>query len=376
MRMLSALVSILIQSLSAPIAIAALLAVPLRAGNEAVKQHTIIPTLSSEPIRNPLSTPNSVPSNSIILQSPTTNSTLSPPEVLTASIHFHIPETSIDLTVTSFDHPLSFITISEAVDLAIDKIATNVGLHPDASITNGFFQQYHEGLAIRFYQYVGKEISWSMLNQLLLGIQYFTSQLGRSREMRFEIDVWDQGRVGYGSLWHTGVERSDVARRATNETSRRLLTINLSEPALINSNHSMPSPTPEDSAIVFSYHFFGPTIPEPELSTCFRLARQSIRPRVQLHPRDSIPDGFFQYRAEHSAVSVGVTAYVGKEISWLLLDEILRHVGNELIGQHHLLECDFEFEIYPFEEPVGHGSLRYDTAPKALPSAPRSKRHF
>lgn len=139
--------------------------------------------------------------NNIALQLfPIANYSLSLPENLTASNHFHIPDTPIDLTFTFLGRPLTFITIVETVKLAIIEISIDVDLHPTDSITNGFFQQRYEGLAIRIHQYVGKQVTLSSLNQLLLGIQYFLSQLRRSCELRFEIDVPDKGRVGYGSL--------------------------------------------------------------------------------------------------------------------------------------------------------------------------------
>lgn len=357
-----ALVSILLQSLSAPIATAALLAVSLPAANETVNQHTSIFALPSDQVPNPSLAPSSIPSNNIALQLLDADDTPSLSENLTASDHFHIPDTTIDLTFTYFGRPLALRTVFETVGLAVDKISTNVRLHPTESITNGFFHQGHEGLAIRVHQYVGDEITWFLLNWLLSGIQYYISQSGNSCEMRFEIDVVEKGRVGYGSLWDTGVESHDVAKRDPNNTSQQLRTSSVSKPMSTKSNHSLLLLIPKESSITFSYHFFGQTIPESELSTCFTLARQSIRAKVQLYPHIGIPNGLFQYRADDSVVYIGIKAYADKIITWLLLDDILQVISSDLIGENHLWACEFEFEIYPYEEPHGHGSLLYDEA--------------
>ncbi|CAD6573004.1 MAG: hypothetical protein ASARMPRED_005824 [Alectoria sarmentosa] len=367
-----ALVSALLQSsLRAPIATAALLTVSSPAASETVDQHASVSALPSDPIPHPLSTPYSVPGNPVALQLPHANHSLSLAENSTASLRFHIPDTPIDLIFTGLGHPLDSEKVSEIVERAIDKVSTNLDLHPTESITNGFFQQRNEGLAIRILQYIDKQVTWSLLNQLLWGMRYFTSQLQRSCELRFEIDVADQGRVGCGSLWETGLDDGNVvaAKRAVNDTSQHLpniiiTTTSISKPALTtNSNRSLLSPLiPNESPIIFSYRFHGPPIPGPAISACFNFARHSIRANVQLHPQGNIPDGSFQYRADASAVAIGIQAYADKHISWLLLDRILRRVGEDLIAERHLWACEFEFEIYPVEDPLGHGFLAFDAA--------------
>ncbi|KAL9065425.1 MAG: hypothetical protein Q9161_008236 [Pseudevernia consocians] len=368
--------ALVLQSHSAPIAIAALLAVSFPAATETVNQHISISASPSDPIPNPSSMPySSVPVNSIALPLLNADYSVSLPENLTASIHCHFPDTTIDTTFTFLGRPLRFRAVSEILELAIDKISTNLGLNPTESITDGFFLQRHDGLEINVYEYVDKQVTWSLLNQILLGIQYFASQLRRSCGLRFEIVVENKGRVGYGSLWGSGLEGNDVFKRAANETSQQLPIPRISKismPALINANYSVLSPKLNESSIVFSYHFFGPTLPESAISMCLRLARQSIHSNVRLHPHDDLPDGFFQYRADDSDVSIGIKAYADREISWLLLDQILRDISGDLIGEHHLWACEFEFEIYPFEEPHGHGSLRYDAGPTLLANASRA----
>lgn len=361
MRKAWALRSILLPPLSAPIAIAAMLAVSLPAANETVNQYTTSAS-PSDPIPNLSSTPYSVPGgNSIALHLLNANHSLPFPGNFTANIHFHIPDTLIDLVFTLLGRPLSFTTVSETVELAIDDIATNVNLHPAESITNGVFRQVHDGVTIRIRQYTGKEITWSLLNELLLGMIYFTSELRRSCELRFEIEFSAQGRVGHGSIGSADLESKEVAKGAVNGTSKKRPVTSIPKPPLTNSTHSLLSTTLYEISLIFSYHFYGPSIPEPALSSCFTLARQSIRTNVQLHPQDALPDGLFQYRADGSGVSIGIKAYADKEISWRLLDRILQDVGADLTGGH-LWACDFEFEFFPSEELFGHGSLEYSPA--------------
>lgn len=366
MRRLSAFFAVLSRSLSAPIATVAALAVSFPPANETVNQHTSFSALPSDPIPNLSSPPCSVSSNLVALQLPNANYSLSPSENLTAGLHFHIPDTPIELKFTSLGHPLGFETVFETLELAIGQISIDVGLHPAESITNGFFRQRNDGVETKVCEYIDKQVTWSLLNQLLVGMRYFISQLRRSCELRFEIYIVDEGLVGHGSVWYTGLEgKDDVAKRAVSETSQQLPPIMsiVSKPAPTNSNdYSSPLALPTEDDIIFSYHFFGPAIPESLLELCFRRARQSIHANVQHHPQDGIPNGFFQYRADGSSVSIEVKAYFGKRISWLLLYHILGDIGSSLIGGHHLLPCSFEFEIYPFEEAHGHGSLLYDAA--------------
>lgn len=187
--------------------------------------------------------------------------------------------------------------------------------------------------------------------------------------MQFEIDVEDEGRIGYGSLWSNGPsEGSNAAKRDVNETSRPLGVLSISKTALNKSNDPLLLPAPTESPIIFSYHFYGPEIPESLIDACFDLARQSIRAHVRTHPKDELPGGMFQYRADGSDVSVEIHAYADREISWLLLDDLLHIINADLIHERHLWECEFEFEIPPLEEPYGYGSLQYDT-PDILPSS-------
>ena len=249
--------------------------------------------------------------------------------------------------------------MQETVDLAVNRISSNVALHPTESITDGFFRQRHRGLAILIYEYAGEQVTWYLLYLLLLGIEYWTSQLGRSTELRFDVDVEGEGRVGYGSLWDVVRGGSNIARRAVNATTQQWAGAEISKLALTNSTDSVPSSIPNEGYLVFSYHFFGTRIPEPGLSAYFRAVRRSISLNVQYHPLVHIPDGRFRDRTAESPFSVTIDAYARKTISWLLLDRILSHVEADLGNEGLLRECRFEFEIAPVMDPHGHGSVRY-----------------
>ena len=359
MRQLSALVSTSLMPLSAPIATAVWLAVSLAAATEIVNQDVSISASAPGPIPSSSSTPSSLSGNSLAHGLPAAKDSLSLTDNFTAGIEFHIPDSPIDITVTSFGDTVTFRAVFETVRLAVDGIAIDVAHHPTESITDGVFRQRHDGLEIRIHQYLGEEITWYLLNQLLLGIQYFSSQLGRAREIWFDIDVENTGRVGYGSMWQTGLKGSAVARRAVDEISQRLSVVSAPKPAPTNPDDPSLSPLPNDGQIVFSYHFFGPSIPQAEVSMCFENARQSIRRDVRRRPLDPIVDGCFEYRFDTSPISISVAAYARKEISWRLLDRILRGLHGDLSDEHHVWECEFEFEIDPFREPYGHGTLGF-----------------
>ena len=342
MRSLLALTFMLIQSFGAPVVTAARRAVSFAAAaSETVNQGASIPA-----------SPRSLPD---------TNNSLSIVGNFTPSVQFHIPDSPIDLDITFLGRPLILWDVVDIVELALDEIAANVDLRPTEPITYGLYQKHHNGLEIKIYQYAGRIINWYLLERLILGINYFTAQRVQPVEFRFEINVMGRGRVGYGSLWHIGnVDGTDVAKRAVvHEPPQQLSIARVSKPALTVSSRSSISPALNDSHIIFSYYLLGPPIPEAVITLCFTRARHSIRANLQRDPDQSIPDNSFEYSLAYIPVFVGVTAYPGKQISWLLLDRILREVSVDIIGEHHLRGCEFEFQIDPFPEPHGYGFLEY-----------------
>ena len=365
MRRLSALVSVVVKAPSARIGIAIWLAILLVAATEIV---TSVSALPSDPTPPLSSRTLSIPNDFVAPQLPRVHRPLSLINNFTASVQFHIPDSPIDLTFTSFGWPLVASTIHETANLAVDRISTNVDLHPTDSIANGIFRQRHRDLVIIVHEYVGKQVTWYLLRQLLLGIEYWTVYLGRSTELEFEIDVAGKGRVGYGALRLTENGGSDIARRAINATTLHGGVTSTSKLGLTNLTGSMPSPIPNEGYLSFSYHFFGLPVSEFAMSTCFRTARQSIGLNLLYHPLGLIPNGRFQHRPAYSPISVIVEAFPDKRISWLLLDRVLSHVKGHMISQRSLWECWFEFEIAPITEPHGRGYLKYS------PRSERSRR--
>ena len=342
MRRLLALTFMLIQLFRVPVVTAARRAVSVGAASETVNQGASNPALP--------------------LGSPDTNDSLSLVANFTPSVQFHIPDSPIDLDITFHGRQLTLWAVVDVVELALDAVAPNVDLRPTEAIPDDFFQKSPSGLEIGVYRYPRREITWYLLERLILGINYYISQRVRPVELRFEIDVMGRGRVGYGSLWHSNhVDGTDVAKRAVAPDPPQQLSIasSISKPALTESNHSSISPTLNDSHIIFSYYLFGPPVPEPAITLCFSRARQSIRANLQRDPDESIPDNSFEYSLDRIPLVINVTAYPGKQISWLLLDHVLREVSVDIIGEHHLRGCEFEFEIDPFLEPHGHGYLEY-----------------
>ena len=338
-----ALASVLLQSLNAPIVTPLSLARSVPAAKENLSQHTIIPEPSST------------------LQLLNTSHSSSLQGNITFIARYHIPDTTIQLEF-ELGTPLDFNTVIETIERAAYNIAIDVALHPATPITSGSFEQRHEGMVIRFHQHVGKQITWSMLDLLLLGIRQFFSLLGSACTLRFEIDVENDGKVGYGSLWHIGLESNDIEKRAVNENSHQLSILNTSRPAPTNANLVFPLHLPNEHRVIFSYHFFRTAIPASALSTCFRLARQSIHTNLELRPIEEISGGTFKSNPDCSRVTIGIEAYVGKEITWLLLDQILRNMSEDLIGSRSSHTCDFDIDVYPYDEPYGHGFLWYDLA--------------
>lgn len=346
---------------SATIAITVWLTVSLASANLTVDQDARIRALPSGPIPSP-STPFFGFSDSNGLQLPSASFSLSPLNNFTTRTQFHIPDSPIDLIFTTFGKPLALRALIVIVGLALDEISSIVTLHPTESITNGLFRQINQGVEIVIYQDEGKQLTWYLLDLLLLGIQSYASKHKRAREMRFDVRVEDQGKIGYGSLWRTDPGLSHVARRSVNMTSPQLSIVRIPKPMLTDqSNHSSASPILKDGSIIFSYHFSGRPISGGVMSLCFQHARERIRADVEHRPHDPIPHGMFDYRVEGSYLHISIEAYPGNQISWLLLDHILHDVKRELVDEHPLWECEFEFELDPFLETYGRGYLGYSS---------------
>jgi len=284
-----------------------------------------------------------------------TNISMSFPSIITAGSHYHIPDTPIDLKFTSFHRPIASGLVFKTVEVAIEEISTNVNLHPTLSITGGVFQQVCDSLEINIYEYSGKQVTWSTLNQLLLGIQYFTQDFSNSREFDFEIDVSGNGRVGYGSLQYTNSHGLDLTERA----SLQLPNANISQSTERNSRTRLILPSFTDENIVFSFHFFGQNIPAAAVTTSYRRARQRISDNVRLHPNDDIANGSFKSQLDETRVEISVAAHMDKQLTWLLLDNVLERLAAKSPDQRFSREFVFDFETFPFLESYGHGSVRY-----------------
>ena len=195
-------------SLGVRIALAFWLAVSLASTRRIVEQGAAVrprQLVQAQPTRR---------QSSFAPQFPNSNTSLPLIKNLTGSAQFHIPGTDITLSFTTFGRPLNFVTVFQILDLALEGTKTIATLHPSRSITDGFFRQEHDGLEIKIHEYLGSRITWRLLRTLLLGMQYYAFQHSGCNEQRFEIYVEGKGRVGFGSLWHTGPEGSTVAKRS------------------------------------------------------------------------------------------------------------------------------------------------------------------
>lgn len=293
------------------------------------------------------------------LASPNTTITVSLPSIITADSHYHISDTPIDLRFTCFGRPITSGLVFKTVEAAIDKISTSLSLHPTESITHGFFRQRYNDLEINIREYSGKQITWSTLNQLLLGIQYFTRNYRNSRVLEFEIDISGMGRAGYGSLRYTDLHRLDLTERAVVDEAPQISNVNISSSIESNSSSHLVLPSFTEENIVFSFYFFGQPIPTSAMTTSYRLARQTISTNVRLHPNNDVPNESFKYQPDHTRVEMTVVADMDKQLTWLLLDNILEKLAARRWGPRLCRELMFEFEIYPFKESYGHGSVRY-----------------
>lgn len=296
--------------------------------------------------------------NGELLGLPTTNLSSSVPSSLSAYSRYHISDTPIDLIFTFFGDPIPPGLVFREVERVIDEISANLSLHPTESMTHGSFEQHRDGLEINIFEYSGKQVTWFSLHQLLLGLEHFTSTYKNSRELEFEIDIAGKGRVGYGSLWYKAPPGLGLEERAIVETLQHY-EVNSSHSSQNDSRHHLLLPTLLDEHVILSFHFFGQAIPESAVTNLVRRARQAIITNVRLYPGEDVPDGLFVFQLDGTRVNLVVKATVGKELTWLLLNEVLAKLAAHRWREHFLQEFDFDYEIPPFEETYGSGSVRY-----------------
>lgn len=300
-------------------------------------------------------------SNGEILPSPNMTLTASLPGIITAASHYHIADTPLNLTFTTFGRSIASGLVFKTMEAAIDEISASRRVHPTKSITHGSFQHRYNDLEINVHEYANKQITWVTLDQLLLGLEYFTRNFINSRVLEFEIDLEGMGRVGYGSLRYTDVHSLALTERAVVNNLPQLPNIEISPSIHSNSSTDLPLPISKDDNdnIIFSFHLFGQTIPASAITSTYRLARHTISDNVRLHPNNDVPNGFFRHKPDDSRVELIVVADMDKQLTWMLLDNILEKLAAKRWGPGLYRELVFNFEIRPFHESYGAGSVRY-----------------
>lgn len=274
------------------------------------------------------------------------NASLVPSSNVGVGYHYHIFGSTIDLTITFSGASIATGLVFQLVEVAVDNISTNLTVRPSEAIIDGYFRQRHNGIQFDIYECYGKHLTWTILNQLLFGLQYFTHKPLSSRVLEFEIDI-SGVRSGYGTLRYT----HDLVPGSSILNSSQNITSNPSHPLLLaNSN---------DEEVVFSFHSFGKQIPAMVLSNSFRILRMAISNNVRDHPNDEIEGGRFNHSPNLSPVEFSVEVYIGNQLTWLLLDCIVTRIAADRWSRHVSQEFDFEFELHPFEEPYGRGGVRY-----------------
>ena len=137
------------------------------------------------------------------------------------------------------------------------------------------------------------------------------------------------------------------------------LNVTITNTSQINISNPLVLPSFKDENIVFSYHFMGRPLPGNLVSALCEITRQRILSNVRLRPNDDIQGGLFKYQPDSKPIEITVEADIDKALTWRILDQVLVGLSVDRWSQHFFLEFTFDFELPPFEESYGRGSVRY-----------------
>ncbi len=290
---------------------------------------------------------------------------------------FHIPKTSLSLSVHFFGPPIPERSVQATLQGAMAKIRPflNGPFEKDPIENDGFrwilplSREAGIPVAVTVFTYHGHVITYRQLFDILFGLYSFTTTFGTDlpethyQVLGFRILDHTSRRLGVGTISFFTSETGQLAKRAESVDNERSVwrrrTPNLS---LVNPLASVPIVYPvADTDIILSITFLGDSpIPPLEVNNALSGAKHKISYEVAHNPDIAIP-GRFRDISYSGRVSTNILEYGTRSITWKQVDQILGGVLQFCQdSQEHNRALVFEIDIGTARrERVGFGTLIY-----------------
>lgn len=282
------------------------------------------------------------------------------------SVTWPIVGTDIELTFTFFGDPIPTLEASSTIIGAQFYIAPVLQQEPDAHIANNYFRyQSDDGLVvITIIPYGNRYITWRQLNYILGGLLQFCAE-HHSQVLVFEIDIGEQGRVGFTTFLyaHVNPPPSVVVKRASNGSRSGNTTLVPYTGASLAFSILYPIHGTPITLVITS---FGHLIPPLELGAGLTNALSKIGRSVATDTNVAIPENRYWYRDNVSRLWFVVLSMSSRHfITWQQLSWTLAGLLQWMKGDH-CRELSFEIKNKG-EGMIGFGSLGHDPLPAGSP---------
>ncbi|MCJ1458487.1 hypothetical protein MMC28_008860 [Mycoblastus sanguinarius] len=283
-------------------------------------------------------------------------------------VKWPIPGTDIDLTFTLLGDAIPQLEIIGLIEGAQRNILIAVQNYPDSPITSNRFQ-FSTGSGytlLNIIAYREKTITWLKLSQILAGILEFCSE-GDNRALVFEIDIGEQGRVGFGTLLFYHPLAGEMAKRKAGNAT-------LSSSAPLTVTTSIPYDIPQ-TPITLVFEWLGTPIPSFEVTATLTTALRKISSTVARRGNQPIPGNVFDYRDNVNDIGIFFGIYPYASLAWRELSDILVGMLQWMTGageDGHCVDLAFRIKLMDIGT-VGTGSIWYGIDPGTTEVQKRAK---
>ena len=270
-----------------------------------------------------------------------------------AVVPYTIPNTAITLNFTRFGSQIPAIRAISIIDKAHQQILPHLASNSENAIKNDFFEcsTYSTppgnpvcSVVVQAYRDLG--LSWIQLDQILKGLEHFTSGAGVDRQFRhqsleFEVNFSDKGTIGVGLLWCTpsrGRGAAQMKRAAEipvrgQELDRRLnlipgppdtASLNLSNESNVLSNLVTEVPFPVlGTGINLKFVWLGNPIPRKKINDILHGAFLKIAPFLKQSPNNPVPHERFVYFNTAGTAQTAIQIFGMGPMSWSQVNAIM-----------------------------------------------------
>ena len=270
-----------------------------------------------------------------------------------AVVPYTIPNTAITVNFTRFGSQIPAIRVISIIDKAHQQILPHLASNSENAIKNDLFEcsTYSTppgtpvcSVVVQAYRDLG--LSWIQLDQILKGLEHFTSGAGIDRQFRhqsleFEVNFSDKGTIGVGLLWCTpsrGRGAAEIKRAAEipvrgQELDRRLnlipgppdtASLDLSNKSNVLSNLVTEVPFPVlGTGINLKFVWLGNPIPRKKINDILHGAFLKIAPFLKQSPKNPVPHERFVYFNTASRTQMAIQIFGMGKMSWSQVNSIM-----------------------------------------------------